>query len=169
MGQIETEAIDGLLLACEILARFHVWRSRGQNLEKRAWAYIHWWTDTQHVLDPLVDLVIVAPSEQGQAALLDYLAIAEALRKDLKVPRNGIRDPIPQRTRREVMKDCGYICQYCGGKGSKTKGPDAKPWHIDHVTPVFWGGDNSRENLTLACATCNISKWAWLAWKTQRG
>jgi 5-methylcytosine-specific restriction endonuclease McrA len=31
-------------------------------------------------------------------------------------------------------------------------------WHIEHVIPLSRGGDNSSENIVLACITCNLSK-----------
>lgn len=45
-------------------------------------------------------------------------------------------------------------CAYC-----RTKiGPaDA---HVDHIVPRALGGSNSRRNLQLACASCNLSKSA---------
>jgi len=30
--------------------------------------------------------------------------------------------------------------------------------NIDHVRPLIWGGQHTRENLVLACANCNLSR-----------
>jgi len=43
-------------------------------------------------------------------------------------------------------------CVYCGDKDIE--------FHIDHIHPVVLGGDNSPDNLALACAPCNLSKGA---------
>lgn len=39
-------------------------------------------------------------------------------------------------------------CSYCSGSGGT----------IDHIIPIKYGGDNSPENLTAACRSCNCSK-----------
>lgn len=53
-------------------------------------------------------------------------------------------------TRAAVLERDGYRCVYCGdGDG---------PFHIDHVLPVSRGGSDDLENLTCACAACNLSK-----------
>jgi 5-methylcytosine-specific restriction endonuclease McrA len=43
-------------------------------------------------------------------------------------------------------------CRYCGrllGRGDAT---------VDHKWPRSRGGDNARENLTIACPECNVDK-----------
>ncbi len=57
---------------------------------------------------------------------------------------------IPPAVRDSVAEKCGHTCQYCGD----TEGP----FHIDHIHPISKGGGNEMENLTLACAPCNLSK-----------
>lgn len=44
----------------------------------------------------------------------------------------------------------GDPCCYCG----------ARMEHIDHIHPIFLGGDGSWVNLTAACARCNLTKQA---------
>lgn len=67
----------------------------------------------------------------------------------------------------QIRKRLNDQCSYCGeplhGKGEK-----------DHLVPVSRGGDNSPENLTLACRTCNRDKHAktaqeFLAWRRSLG
>lgn len=41
-------------------------------------------------------------------------------------------------------------CAYCGA--------DNGEFHVDHIVPVAKGGSNDPENLTIACAPCNMSK-----------
>lgn len=31
--------------------------------------------------------------------------------------------------------------------------------HIDHIQPLYFGGDNNYENLVLTCKECNVKKW----------
>lgn len=54
--------------------------------------------------------------------------------------------------RRAVLLRDGHRCAYCG----RTSGP----FHVDHIFPRSRGGDNSADNLTVACAPCNGSKGA---------
>lgn len=42
-------------------------------------------------------------------------------------------------------------CWYCGTENPST---------VDHVKPKFHGGDDSLDNLVLACKSCNSSKRA---------
>jgi len=42
-------------------------------------------------------------------------------------------------------------CYYCGEKVGGA-------YHVDHVIPLSRGGSNGRENIVIACPTCNMSK-----------
>lgn len=42
-------------------------------------------------------------------------------------------------------------CIYC--KSSLELG-----YHLDHIMPLYLGGDNSKDNLQLTCPTCNLKK-----------
>lgn len=44
------------------------------------------------------------------------------------------------------------ICWYCGGYGTSK----------DHVTPRSKGGSNKKENIVIACTSCNSSKGSLL-------
>lgn len=43
------------------------------------------------------------------------------------------------------------FCRYCGT-------PCESSWTLDHIIPVVQGGDNTVENLVIACRSCNSSK-----------
>lgn len=43
------------------------------------------------------------------------------------------------------------ICQYCGASNAR---------HVDHIMPLSKGGADALENVTLACAGCNLRKSA---------
>jgi len=76
-----------------------------------------------------------------------------------KTPGERIqRGHITPAERWAVKVRCEFQCQYCGGEGDEHTGPDGRPWHIDHIIPVTRGGPSVRENLTLACHTCNLRK-----------
>jgi DNA-directed RNA polymerase subunit RPC12/RpoP len=62
------------------------------------------------------------------------------------------RKPISTRTRFEVFKRDGYLCQYCGDH------PPQTILHVDHIVPVKDGGSNDLENLITSCITCNLGK-----------
>ena len=52
--------------------------------------------------------------------------------------------------RKNIFRRDGFRCQYCGRKDVQLT--------IDHVMPRSRGGDDSWENLTTACRTCNTRK-----------
>lgn len=52
--------------------------------------------------------------------------------------------------RAEIFQRDNFTCSYCGVVGGKL--------HCDHVIPISRGGSNAPENLTTACAGCNIAK-----------
>ena len=64
------------------------------------------------------------------------------------------RKQISTRTRFEIFKRDGFVCQYCGAH------PPNVVLHVDHIIAVARGGDSNRENLTTACDTCNRGKAA---------
>ena len=68
--------------------------------------------------------------------------------------------PIMKGTKRRLMS-AGAHCAYCDVLLTKAQGPGRKrptdaSW--DHVVPIACGGDNSPENLVLACVACNEAK-----------
>lgn len=64
------------------------------------------------------------------------------------------RKAISTRTRFEVFKRDGFVCQYCGGT------PPNVLLHVDHIVAVANGGGNSMDNLVTACQKCNLGKSA---------
>lgn len=58
----------------------------------------------------------------------------------------------------------GWRCHYCAQEGTNQFGPDMRVWHVDHSYPVIRGGDSSKDNLVLACATCNLQKHAMFSY-----
>lgn len=52
--------------------------------------------------------------------------------------------------RAEIMQRDGEVCAYCETREG--------PFEIDHIYPVSRGGDNTAENLTVACKPCNRDK-----------
>jgi len=63
-----------------------------------------------------------------------------------------MRKNIPQAMRLAVVKRCGIACHYCGRKTTKQNR------HLDHLLPVEAGGQNTEENLVVACKRCNTEK-----------
>jgi hypothetical protein len=55
-----------------------------------------------------------------------------------------------QKIRRKVFARDGEVCRYCGREDGV--------FHIDHIIPRSRGGLDEMQNLTVACAKCNISK-----------
>lgn len=50
--------------------------------------------------------------------------------------------------RMAVLRRDGFVCGYCGGKGST----------VDHIVPKSRGGQDTYLNLITACAPCNQQK-----------
>lgn len=62
------------------------------------------------------------------------------------------RKSISKKTRFEVFKRDGFVCQYCGAH------PPSVILHVDHINPVAKGGSNAMDNLVTACESCNQGK-----------
>lgn len=56
------------------------------------------------------------------------------------------------RTRFEIFKRDGFVCQYCGRKS-----PDVV-LEVDHIVPICNGGSDDVVNLTTSCWECNRGK-----------
>ena len=65
----------------------------------------------------------------------------------VKIPFTKTAFTYPTRTL--IYKRDDHTCQYCGAKENLT---------LDHIIPISKGGDNSWENLTTACKSCNLKK-----------
>jgi 5-methylcytosine-specific restriction endonuclease McrA len=63
-------------------------------------------------------------------------------------------------TRRRVRLRAGDACEYCGLL--QIDSPFAR-LDIEHVLPKKLGGDDSYDNLALACIDCNLAKGANIA------
>lgn len=64
------------------------------------------------------------------------------------------RKPLSKKTRFDVFKRDGFICQYCGSH------PPSVILEVDHIEPVSLGGNNSPDNLITSCFNCNRGKGA---------
>ena len=57
--------------------------------------------------------------------------------------------------REEVFKRDGGRCQMCKKEVNKTA---LRGWHLDHIVPLYFGGEHSMANVRVLCPTCNLSK-----------
>jgi hypothetical protein len=73
--------------------------------------------------------------------LLDYV----------KLPLSKIMNITPSRSM--IYKRDNHTCQYCGARSKLT---------IDHVLPRSRGGEDTWENLVVACSSCNTKKGSML-------
>ncbi|MFZ6179384.1 HNH endonuclease [Nannocystis pusilla] len=70
---------------------------------------------------------------------------------------------------------CGYRFRvedldardYTDEPAFQAQGLGLRPPHVDHVIPIFIGGDR-RSNLQVLCSTCNLSKSSLFGWFTSR-
>lgn len=60
-----------------------------------------------------------------------------------------------QKERERIWIQSERVCHYCRCKLESFSGDIM---HVDHIVPVVVGGTDEIENLTAACATCNLSK-----------
>lgn len=75
----------------------------------------------------------------------------------------NVRHSIPESVRREVLSRDGCECYLCGA----TVVMDGL--HFDHIIPVALGGQNTAENLGVACGACNLRKGKRLTDRRPRG
>lgn len=89
-----------------------------------------------------------------------YLAgkLLEPERPPRRIKPNA--EPLSTWLKAEIRERDGYTCQYCGVR--------VRVGHIDHKNPRILGGSNRRNNLALACASCNLEKGDMTAQEFQR-
>ncbi len=63
------------------------------------------------------------------------------------------------RLRREVYERAGGCCEYC----RRSQEVRLANFEIDHIVSLKYGGEDSSQNLCLACAPCNRYKGAEVA------
>lgn len=73
--------------------------------------------------------------------------------------------------KRAVLARDGYQCRHCGrtvrhGDGRRDKAADVLSF--DHVVPIARGGEQSVENVVVACLGCNGSKGAKADWSPSK-
>ncbi len=97
-----------------------------------------------------------------KAAFLDRVAVVAEYDREVHSPsfvmklpsvialREYIKPSVyPAFTRFNLFLRDRFICQYCGGHGDLT---------FDHVVPRAYGGRTTWDNVTTACAPCNLHK-----------
>jgi hypothetical protein len=62
---------------------------------------------------------------------------------------------ITTRQKQRVAERAGHCCEYCWSQARFTM----DPFSVEHIIPISRGGDNSLNNLALACQGCNNHKY----------
>jgi len=62
------------------------------------------------------------------------------------------RRGLSAKKRFRVLNRDNFTCRYCGQSAPSVV------LHVDHITPVCFGGDNDEDNLVAACQDCNAGK-----------
>lgn len=67
------------------------------------------------------------------------------------------------RLAKQIKARDGFACVYCGATAESS----GRHLHLDHLTPKSQGGEDTADNLCLACASCNsrrqdksLAQWA---------
>ena len=97
-----------------------------------------------------------------KAVFMDRVNIVEEYDREIHSPSTALRLPsvislkryvkparYPAFTRFNLFLRDEFTCQYCGDREDLT---------FDHVIPRAYGGMTSWENVTTACAPCNLRK-----------
>jgi len=92
-------------------------------------------------------LPIIATVEKNDLSeRLSYLI------EDSATSIKSIRRRLTDSAKKVIFEEDDYQCQYCGDR------PGSENLYIDHIKPLISGGDNSNDNLTTACTSCNSKK-----------
>lgn len=89
---------------------------------------------------------------EDRGVIVSHWLLRAAYGDTLRRSDESGRKAIPKAVREHVRARDGDACQYCGDIEG--------PFHLDHVHPVSLGGENTPDNLVVACAKCNVSKGA---------
>jgi hypothetical protein len=79
-----------------------------------------------------------------------YLCAEAGRRATRAASRLDVTGSAWSKLRKEVFERDGHRCTYCGETPPRL--------HCDHIIPVIRGGLSTIDNLTTACADCNLSK-----------
>ena len=69
----------------------------------------------------------------------------------IEQPKKPKRQNFSQSMRLKIACEQDWKCGICTEKLPST-------FHVDHIIPVFRGGDNSRENGMALCVSCHATK-----------
>lgn len=135
-------------------------------------------TNTRVLRDYIESLWGAKSSYVSVRAVQDPLPyLPKEAKAELRMPGVGLQ--------RQLVARDGYHCRFCGipvipvevRKKLVSAYPEALPWgeantsqhaafqvlwlQYDHIVPHARGGDNSLQNLVIACAGCNYSRMNW--------
>jgi len=91
-----------------------------------------------------------SPSERFKLAIKKGRMDYEPRRKKIKSAE--LRKGINLRLRYEIFTRDRFRCVICGKTGND------ELLVVDHIKPVTYGGDNSKDNLRVVCRACNLGK-----------
>ena len=100
------------------------------------------------------------PSKLKKVAKLCKLdSIKDATREVIRTQKKILsrkRKPrergVSTKVRFRVLSRDNFTCQYCGSTAPNVQ------LHVDHIQALCHGGSNKMDNLTTACADCNLGK-----------
>lgn len=78
-----------------------------------------------------------------------YGEVMKSVKNNWRARRHG-KSPLNVDVIRSIFFKDNYTCSYCLQRGGMLT--------IDHIQPLSRNGDNSENNLTTSCRSCNMSK-----------
>jgi len=97
-------------------------------------------------------VVLLLKGKAEQLENTDRVIYADFLMPSVIRLRQYVRVPYTEvaLTRKNLLHRDGYTCQYCGYSGDLMT--------LDHIIPRSRGGQDTWENIVIACHRCNVKK-----------
>lgn len=163
----KTDTLISELGESAVLALMRIWIFAAQNkpdgmltgIQESTIARIAKWRgEPGSLTNLLVELRFIEKDESGVLMLRDWEERQPESMRRHRYEQSGGYDENGNRLfpddwqdiKAAVYRRDGRQCQYCGTTDGQ--------FHVDHIVPRIKGGQDTLDNLVVACASCNLSK-----------